>query len=57
MARRRRRIGSLASLSIFVLLFAGITFTIGWRPIIGASARTLTDRHFEATPARPGRTA
>ena len=52
MARRWRKTVSLAALAIFVLLLVGITFTIGWRPIIGAKARTLTDRSFEATPAR-----
>jgi mono/diheme cytochrome c family protein len=30
----------------------GITATIGWRPIIGARARPLTDRRFDPTPAR-----
>jgi mono/diheme cytochrome c family protein len=39
-------------LVIVALVLAGITFTIGWRPVIGAQARTLTDRHFETTPAR-----
>jgi mono/diheme cytochrome c family protein len=39
-------------LVLIVLLGLGITFTIGWRPIIGAKKRALTDRKFEATPAR-----
>lgn len=33
-------------------LVAGISMTIGWRPIIGARARSLTTRKFEATPQR-----
>lgn len=35
-----------------VLLTAGISATIGWRPFFGPEARPLTDRRFEATPAR-----
>ena len=35
-----------------VLLLAAITFTIGWRPFIGPSARALTNRTFAPTPAR-----
>jgi mono/diheme cytochrome c family protein len=35
-----------------VFLVAGISMTIGWRPIIGARARSLTIRKFEATPQR-----
>jgi mono/diheme cytochrome c family protein len=37
---------------VIALLALGITFTIGWRPIIGPKARPLTDRRFEATTAR-----
>lgn len=40
------------SLVIVVLLALGITFTIGWRPFIGPKTRALTDRRFEASPAR-----
>jgi mono/diheme cytochrome c family protein len=32
-----------------------ITFTIGWRSIIGPRTRALTGRHFESTPARMAR--
>ena len=42
-------------LIIVVTLSVGITFTVGWRPIIGAKKRPLTDRTFEATPQRLGR--
>src|SRR4029077_7906792 len=35
-----------------VFLVAGISMTIGWRPIIGARARSLPIRKFEATPQR-----
>jgi mono/diheme cytochrome c family protein len=37
------------------LIAAGITFTTGWRPIIGPRARALTDRKFESTPERMAR--
>lgn len=46
------RIGLLAFL---VLLVAGITFTIGWRPFIGPRKRATTDRKFERTPERVAR--
>ena len=39
-------------LILIVLVSLGITFTIGWRPIIGAKKRALTDRRFEVTSAR-----
>jgi mono/diheme cytochrome c family protein len=35
-----------------VLILAGITATIGWRPFLGPKVRPLTDRRFEPTPAR-----
>jgi hypothetical protein len=37
--------------ALAVVLAAGITFTIGWRPFIGPRARALTARKFESTPA------
>ena len=53
MARRRGfKIFGIAVLVLIVLLCLGITFTIGWRPIIGAKKRALTDRKFEANQAR-----
>ena len=42
-------------LALLVLLALAITFTIGWRPIIGPETRALTDRRFESTPARLAR--
>jgi hypothetical protein len=38
--------------ALAVLLVAGISFTIGWRPFIGPRARPLTARKFETTPQR-----
>jgi len=52
MARRwKRGLGGTAFV-ILALLIAGISSTIGWRPFIGPKVRALTDRAFEATPAR-----
>jgi hypothetical protein len=39
-------------IALLVLLCLGITFTVGWRPIIGPRARPLTGRKFESTPQR-----
>ncbi len=38
-----------------VVLAAAITFTVGWRPIIGPKTRALTERKFESTPQRLAR--
>src|SRR3974390_972771 len=43
--------------AIVVFAVAVISFTIGWRPFIGPSARTLTSRKFESTPERMARGA
>ena len=50
-----KKIFLLTLLVIITVLVAGITFTIGWRPLIGAKRRTLTDRKFESTPLRLAR--
>ena len=53
MARRRwTKLLAIIFLVLIILIGLGITFTIGWRPLIGAKKRALTDRKFEATPAR-----
>ena len=52
MARRWTKIATIALVTLLVLLSLAITFTIGWRPIIGPRARQLTDRRFEAAPQR-----
>src|SRR5260370_5091892 len=46
------RVGLLVFL---VALVAGIHFTIGWRPFIGARMRALNNRQFERTPGRVAR--
>ena len=38
--------------SLFILLIAGITLTVGWRPFIGPRIRPLTSRRFQPTPQR-----
>src|SRR5581483_8924782 len=49
---RLRRILLFALLAVIVLLVAGISLTIGWRPFIGPRARPTTSRKFESTPQR-----
>jgi mono/diheme cytochrome c family protein len=54
----RRRWGKILGTAVTILLIlisVAITFTIGWRPIIGPRTRALTDRKVEATPARLAR--
>lgn len=53
-----KRVGKILyiSLGIFcLLLVVGISFTIGWRPIIGPRKRAVTNRQFERTPERLAR--
>jgi mono/diheme cytochrome c family protein len=53
--RKLTRILGYAILALLLLVTAGITFTIGWRPFIGPRARSLTNRTFAATPERLAR--
>ena len=46
------RILGYGILVLLVLVALAVTFTVGWRPIIGAKKRPLTSRKFEATPER-----
>src|SRR5579885_2168250 len=46
------RVLLFGGLALIILLGAAITFTIGWRPFVGAKARPLTARKFEVTPQR-----
>jgi mono/diheme cytochrome c family protein len=53
-----KRLGKLLAWIVIVLtvvVTAGITFTIGWRPFIGPRARSLTARRFQSTPPRLAR--
>src|SRR5215471_3104344 len=42
----------IVAVVLVILIPLGITFTIGWRPFIGPRIRPVTDRKFDATPAR-----
>src|SRR4030095_9478485 len=55
MARRWKKFAGFTILALITILVVGITFTIGWRPFIGAKKRALTDRKFEGTPQRLAR--
>ena len=55
MARRWKKFVGITLMVIIALIGLGITFTIGWRPFIGARKRALTDRKFESTPQRLAR--
>ncbi len=52
MIPRWKKFTLITFVMIIVAVLLGITFTIGWRPIIGAKKRTVTDRKFEVTEAR-----
>src|SRR6195256_399633 len=53
--RNWKKFGAITILVIITVVVLGITLTIGWRPLIGAKKRALTDRKFEATPQRLAR--
>jgi mono/diheme cytochrome c family protein len=46
------RIAGYLILVLLVIAALAITFTVGWRPVIGAKKRALTARKFEPTPER-----
>jgi mono/diheme cytochrome c family protein len=50
--RKLTKYVGITVLALVVLVAIGITFTIGWRPLIGPKSRSLTDRTFERTPQR-----
>jgi mono/diheme cytochrome c family protein len=50
-----RKVFGYSVVAGLVLLLLAITLTIGWRPFIGPDARPVTDRRFDATPARLAR--
>jgi mono/diheme cytochrome c family protein len=50
-----KRVGKILRIGLGILCVAlalGITFTIGWRPLIGPRKRPVTNRQFERTPER-----
>ena len=50
--RRLAKIGGYGILVLLVLAALALTFTVGWRPVIGAKKRPLTSRKFQPTPER-----
>src|ERR1700675_5190400 len=50
--RRLAKISGYGILVLLVLAALALTFTVGWRPVIGAKKRPLTTRKFESTPER-----
>ena len=52
MTSRWKKFVGITVIVIIAILLSAITFITGWRPIVGAKARELTERRFEATPAR-----
>ncbi len=52
MTQRLRRLLAITPVILLAAIAVGITFTIGWRPIIGPRARALNDRRFEPNNAR-----
>jgi mono/diheme cytochrome c family protein len=47
-----KQIAGWSSGTLLTVLVIVISVTIGWRPVVGAKSRPLTDRRFEPTPAR-----
>jgi hypothetical protein len=50
-----KRIVVWSSGTLLTVLAIIISATIGWRPVVGAKTRPLTDRRFEPTPASVAR--
>ena len=50
--RRLAKIGGYGILVLLALAALALTFTVGWRPVIGAKTRPLTSRKFQPTPER-----
>ncbi|MBV8476674.1 MAG: c-type cytochrome [Acidobacteria bacterium] len=54
MNRFRTTLGLLFA-ALLLILVAGITFTVGWRPFIGPRVRRVTPRKIQSTPERLAR--
>jgi mono/diheme cytochrome c family protein len=53
-----KKLGKIVAFTLLLLavaVAAGITLTVGWRPVIGPRARATTARRFEPTPQRLAR--
>ncbi len=51
-AKRLKKVATWGTSVLLTGLAVLITVTIGWRPVLGARSRPLTDRRFERTPQR-----
>jgi hypothetical protein len=51
-AKRLSKIAGYGILALLLLAALGMTFTVGWRPVVGARKRPLTSRRFQPTPER-----
>lgn len=51
----RKKTVAIGVVVLASVVAAGITFSIGWRPLIGAKRRPLTARKFDPTPQRLAR--
>jgi mono/diheme cytochrome c family protein len=49
---RMKRIAAWGVSALLTTLMVLITVTIGWRPVLGARSRPLTERRFDRTPER-----
>ncbi len=47
-----RKIAAWSFTALMTAVAVLLTVTVGWRPVLGARSRVLTDRHFERTPER-----
>ncbi len=47
-----KRVATWGTTVLTTTLAVLITVTVGWRPVLGARSRALTNRHYEATPQR-----
>ena len=53
--KKAKKIAAWAATVVLTGVIILITVTIGWRPVLGAKSRPLTDRQFERTPERLAR--
>ena len=50
--KKIKKVAAWATTVVLTGIAVLITVTVGWRPLLGAKARSLTDRQFERTPER-----
>ena len=52
---KTKRVAGWSVTALTTALAVLITATVGWRPVLGARSRPLTNQHFESTPERLSR--